>query len=786
MSVAQITIKGNVVDDNNISLPFVNISIFDSKTDSIINVESSDLDGIFEFQLKDTNIKLEFSMLGYQNYSIDDIQSFEENTTVKLQFQSHALEGVEVTAKRPVYESKIDRMVVNVKNAVASAGGNALEILERSPGVTVDRINNVLSLLGKNGVTVTINGKVSRLENDALIQMLASMSSEQIEKVELIHNPPSSYDAQGDGGIINIILSRNKGEGLTGVASANIGYGERVKYGGSLSMSFNREAFSIYFQANTDHDYTNQNTMLNQQIYYESGLLDTEQFNQRPPYLGNHSGKLGIDWNLNENLSLNSYISGSYRDWQMNSTAKTTYNQPFQNLLKENINSFETNTTEHFIISNSLRYTFADQSYVSFDYDILEYVIDNPTDYNLSQKLANSNDIKELNFKSTKESPFNFMVYKFDYGTKLLDRFNFSAGLKATISDVENFTELIYYENTIEVKDDFFSDELQMDENIYAAYISLDGELTNKISISGGLRYENAQTNLVSNFDGDLLERNLSRLFPTFNLSYKLNETNSLSFTFNERINRPSFQVLAPAFYFFDTRSVLSGNINAIPTISQNASLALNVDGLNVTLGYTNEINPLAWGQPLLSESEDILILRPSNSQKRQMFNLSVSYPLKFTDFWSTRFNVIFLQRKEVPVLEGQTISIHNFMTYGNVSQSFKIGEGLEAEVTHTFNSAVALGIAYFQPRFATGIGIKKTFKSGASLALAWNDIFNLGSHFNLVVDNPNVNTNYNWLYQLEGNIVRCTFRMPFGHKTNKQVGDRSSASDDIRNRAAQ
>ena len=127
-----------------------------------------------------------------------------------MQKDALMLDAVEVKARKPLFEQRIDRLVVNVAESITSAGSTALEVLERSPGVIVNRQNNDISMAGKSGVIVMINNKISRLPMDALIQMLEGMPADNIEKIELITTPPANFDAEGNAGIINIILKKNQ------------------------------------------------------------------------------------------------------------------------------------------------------------------------------------------------------------------------------------------------------------------------------------------------------------------------------------------------------------------------------------------------------------------------------------------------------------------------------------------------------------------------------------------------------------------------------------------------
>ena len=144
---------------------------------------------------------------------------------LKISQKITGLEAVRVIVKKPMFEQKIDRMVINVANSITNTGSTALEVLMRSPGVTVNQQNNTLLMNGKDGVVLILNGKVNRMPPEAMLQMLAGMSSSNIEKIELITTPPANFDAEGNAGFINIVLKKNTQYGTNGAVSTTAGYG---------------------------------------------------------------------------------------------------------------------------------------------------------------------------------------------------------------------------------------------------------------------------------------------------------------------------------------------------------------------------------------------------------------------------------------------------------------------------------------------------------------------------------------------------------------------------------
>ncbi len=210
---SQAQISGAIYSAEGKPLPFANVLLLTAVDSALVRGGISGDDGSFVFpKIAANEYRLLLTMVGFSDQYSAPIhlatgQQLAPDPFV-LRENVETLDAVQVVAKKPLFEQKIDRMVVNVANSVTSAGSNALEVLERSPGVVVDRMNGAISMAGKNGVSVMINGKLTRMSSDAVIQLLEGMNADNIESIELITTPPSNFDAEGNAGFINVVLKR--------------------------------------------------------------------------------------------------------------------------------------------------------------------------------------------------------------------------------------------------------------------------------------------------------------------------------------------------------------------------------------------------------------------------------------------------------------------------------------------------------------------------------------------------------------------------------------------------
>ncbi|HRN55823.1 MAG TPA: TonB-dependent receptor, partial [Agriterribacter sp.] len=217
--IAQARIHGTVTDMNSIPLPDATVLLLQPADSALVKGTVTNSTGGYLFEnIATGNYLISFSHTGFSpHYSTlfhvaADVKNV-ENGTQQLERSGSTLTGVTITAKRPLYEQKPDRLTINVANSITSAGNTALQILERSPGVIVNRQSNTIAMLGKEGVRVMINGKLNYMPVSAVLQMLDGMSAGNIDRIELITTPPANFDAEGNAGYINIILKENNNLG---------------------------------------------------------------------------------------------------------------------------------------------------------------------------------------------------------------------------------------------------------------------------------------------------------------------------------------------------------------------------------------------------------------------------------------------------------------------------------------------------------------------------------------------------------------------------------------------
>ncbi len=318
---------------------------------------------------------------------------------------------VVVTADRSFVETKVDRMVLNLAN-ITNIGGNALEVLERSPGILINRFTKTISMFGKDGVVVMINGKISRMSSDAVVQMLEGMNVANIERIELIHTPPANFDAEGNAGILNIVLKSNLADGFNGTYSINAGRGSNNKYGGGVNFNYRKGIVNLYGGYDYNYDLNPQFFSNYRGVYQGLDFLETETHSDRfhtPTAVQN--ARIGMDLQLSEKTVLG--VLGSFfdRNWYMEAINTTTLSKNGVNESSLIMPNSETNHNKSFSGNINLNHKFSERHAINMDADIIYYDMNNPSNYAIKQVDFSGVLVSQYEMKIDKKTPMLIGVF---------------------------------------------------------------------------------------------------------------------------------------------------------------------------------------------------------------------------------------------------------------------------------------------------------------------------------------------------------------------------------------
>ncbi len=778
-------ISGHIYSEKGEAVSFANVLIFQASDSSFVKGDISNANGEFDIShTLNSEFYLRISSVGYLDFNSQIFRPQDELDMGIIEMQSNTtlLAEIEIQSKKPLYEKKIDRTIVNVNSSVTNAGNTVLNVLGKSPNIQIDRTTNQINMMGKQGVVVMIDNKQVRMENADLISLLESMSSDNIETIELITSPPASYDAQGNAGIVNIITAAKTKEGFLGQFSANLGYGERPKFGGSMNLSYTKNKIYAFANLSTNHNYSPENVSLFTDFTFPNQQRISDLNIKRLPYVGLHTAEIGLDYEFSDNTTVGLLFSISYRDWEMDATADTDLTTEIDGDFNQFVTSLEENKLLRTLANLNLRHTFSESTNLSFDYDNIQFNRENPTTYHTTSS-SNQVELSKGEFISYGETPLEIHVLKTDFQHSLSGKLSFEAGLKSTFSSFTNDASISNLIDDNYEKNEAFSDVFRMTEEIYAGYFSLDWKISPQLLLKSGLRFEHYDLDLKSDKLTTILDRSTSRFYPSIYLNYKPNDDYEFNTAFVRRIERPGFLILAPAFYFFDQNTLFTGNPNIIPTNSNQLKFDFRYKSLNTAIDLTDFQNPVFNWQPNLDEELELFVIQPQQARKNQMVTISASLPIDISKWWTSRYSLIGFHRRQFPMVEGREITtITNNFTF-NTTQNFSFKNDMELEINGMYNSAFYYGVLRVDPRYELNLGLRKKFKTGTSLSININDVFNSSSQWHFGANLPDSRMFYDWSINNEGPIFRINLTMPIGNQKLEERKKRNSGSSEEQQR---
>lgn len=778
--LSQHTIDGKIIDVDNKALPYVNVLLLSQIDSTLVQGTISGDGGHFKLdKVPKGEYLLNLSYIGFEsterNISINKNFSTGE---IIMKEQAESLEEVVIVANKPLYEQKIDRLIVNVKNSVTSAGSTALEVLERSPGVAVERATNSISMNGKDGLLIMVNGKISRQPISSIMQMLDGMNAENIERIELITTPPAKYEAGGNAGIIDIRLVRSADLGTNGTISATLGYGKKDKEGFNLILNHRKNKVNLYsdLSFSRNHGYE---IFTNDRVINNTGeTLTYQTISNRNPISTNFNAKVGLDYQLGENTLIGAFISGFYSNWDMIAT-----NIGFEKSSLNPTINFNSDNTELSRLTNisgniNLQQKISDRAELSIDVDYLRYDGLNPTSYQNVFKDEMNSIINVQFIEASKKTPIDIWTTKTDYTNKINDELKLEFGLKGIFSNLNNNVDIQEEMNGVFVRNDELSEFSTLKERIGAAYASVSYSINDKTDLNIGLRYEHTTTDLSSLSEGVILDLDYGNLFPTLFLSRTLSERSKLNFSYSKRITRPSYNDLAPFVIFLDPNTFFFGNTELQPATSNNLKFNYSLNKTLFSIDFNHESNAIARYQPIVLESGQ-QVFTSLNLDSRKTFSFLVSQRYSIARWWDGSINLLGVHR-DIRTKEDEEIKINYIRING--SQSFKLPKEITFEISGIFQTKSKYGVSVLSNYSNMTLGLQKKFSKESKLRLTLNNVFGFKYDDSTAKDlNVNYYTNTNYLY--EPRILKLTYTYSFGNSKLKNYRNRSTGSEDIKSR---
>ncbi len=633
-----VNLFGQILDEKNEGLPYVAIGVFNSKDSSYVKGSATEINGKFTIPLPPGNYYAQISFLSFESKVISSIVITNKDVDlkkIKLTPSVKNLDEFNVVEDKNLMELDLDKRIYNVDKDVTNQGADATQILDKVPSVDVDIEGNV-SLRGSGNVRILINGKPSGMTGISTSQALKQLQGSQIEKIEVITNPSSRYDAEGEVGIINIILKRDKREGINGAVDVNFGYPNN--FGGGFNITLKRKNFSVFTGYGVSYNESPGNSKSNQQFTYPDTSFSYSSDSKTVGINLNNNFRLGTEVFINQYNSFT--ISGNYSLGNGTNETNLTYSD-FNNLdiATQTVDrqELEDKYESSYDVAFNYRKTFKQKDRL-LTFDVQQSTSEDDENSTISQtnNYVASDNLEQKAFNN--EGSKNW-VFQTDYVQPVL-KGKLEFGLKSTLKEIDDDYQVDQLNDTTSTWEVIpgFKNKLIYNENVSAGYLMF-GNKIKQFSYQLGVRteYSDIQTNLTAT--NEINKNDYLDFFPSTHFSYELKKENSLQISYSRRIQRPRHFYLLPFFSFSDSRNTFSGNPNLTPEFTDSYEVGHLKNGkkgsILSSVFYRYTTDQIMW--ITTSDNQGMTKRNPVNLGIKEAFGVEFSGSYEIITWWNLR-----------------------------------------------------------------------------------------------------------------------------------------------------
>lgn len=758
----EFNITGNVVDENNEAVAYVNTVIYNANETDIITGSTTNEAGNFIIEnISFGDFILKLSFIGYESISKKISVSKDLNIgTIVLKMSQESLGEITVNYKKPTVQIEPDRLIFDVKDT-ALTEGNLLDVLRNTPSVMVSGENITIK---RSSPTIYINDKKVNLSGAEIIQLLENSPANSVKSIEAITSPGARYDASS-GTVLNIVMDKNLITGYRGRVFGSYKQGVFPSYNGGVSNFFKKNKVSL--SANYSYSKNKINRFNDGEINYLDNQNNLDELWKsklnRNTWSENHNTNINFDYFINDNntfsLSSNISITPYFKYRTKNQTRITDDNASL-------LSSFVANTLSRDDKHNlgfdaDYVSTFKNSSKLSVNAHYTNYDYTRAQNVN-SQYYTNTGDLDFVTaFNTNSNQDIDIVSSKIDYSIPFNEETSLSVGVKGSfVNTNSDITRLDVINNQEELNS---ANIFDYSENVFAAYASLDQSFGD-FNITTGLRLE--QTNIEGESLGNINSQDYLKLFPTVLLNYQTTESISIYAKYKRTISRPSYQSLNPFEFYLNDNVIVSGNPNLQPSFNNKWDVGTIINDRHqvyITLTSTeNNINEL----PIQNNETNIITYTPANIGKTTA--LGFSYESYFTVFdkLSLYFGTEVYNTIEKTQIENQAIKLDQWSNYtyliGDIS--FLKDNSLSTSFSLTYSSKNLQGLIISKGQLFSDIAISKTiWNKKGTVSLIASDLFNKADY--------NTVTNYfnqrnSQITNLDNRYIKLGFSYKFGNST--------------------
>lgn len=775
--------------------------LLNTKDSMLIKTALADKDGITQFEnIAFDNYIIRVSAVGFTTQYTNIFSLSQPSLTLPpltmVTNINTQMQGVIVTAKKPFIQKLNDRIVVNVENSIVSAGSSAMDVLERSPGVTIDQ-NDAINLRGRSGVIIMIDGKPTPMTGADLANYLKGLPSNAIERIDIITNPSAKYDAAGNSGIIDIHLKKDQRFGTNGTFTAGYGQGIYPKANAGTTFNYRNKKMNVF--GNYNYSYRkNLNHLIINRNFFENGVFkgsdDKDNYAVMP--FNSHTARLGADFFPSKNTIIGFVVNSSFNAIRRMADIGTMVNDEnfkpdfsFQSISTNNDHFNNTVANINFkqkIDSNGKELT-ADIDYGSFNTSSLTRTAS--YFYNLNGSKRKDDDILD----GDQKGKLTLKTAKVDYVNPLSHGGKFELGAKTSYVSSDNDAKFYNVLPTETQVDDTKTNRFFYQEYNNAGYANFSKAYT-KFDFQLGLRGE--QTNIKTRqVKGNrIYNNNYFQLFPSAFFNYKLKDDQTIGASVSRRIDRPGYSELNPFLFQIDATIYATGDPLLKPQTTWSYELNYTLKNMNFTFGYSHTKNaqnvvlskildviPTFEIKP--GQDSNITVEIPVNLQSSDYIGLSGTAPIRISKWWNMINNFDLYYNKFHGDLGGIQLNDGKPAATIRSNNTFTLKNGWSTELNATLNTGGRYGYMILDPQWGLSVGAQKNIMQGkGTIRFNMTDIF----WTNLPKATVEYKGSYveNWHAFRESRVANLSFTYRFGNSKVQAARKRTTGSEEERQRA--
>jgi hypothetical protein len=725
------------------------------------------------------------SSLGYKTYTSEvfELQQglVKDFGTIVLVDELTGLDEVTVKASRPQIIIEPDKTIVNVEGTVMAEGANALDVLGRSPGVFITSDGSI-NLNGRTGVTVMINDRPMYMSAADLTSFLRSMSADNIKSIEVITSPSARFDAEGAAGVINIQLKKNTVDGVFGNVMLGGQYNGKAAPNSGVTLNVKKGKWTSNGTINYNEYVEINDLEIGRNFALESGtstFLQESRITERsrtPSFTGAANYELRPNQNLGINVQASSTSSNGIND------SGTSISNPGQ-LNTTSFSSINDSGDQTSRLFTNLHYdakldTLGGKISADLDFTVMELASDallkNSYSNGLIPPTQTTDRVLTLN-----DMYYTILTSKVDWIKPLKGGKVLEAGLKGSWVESDNNLDLSRGIGDGQLQPDPNSNRFIYQENVLAAYTSLKGDFSPKLSYQAGLRMENSDVTGTSKTLNQVNNQKYTNLFPSVFLQHKISDNYQVVYNVNRRITRPNYRLLNPFVYYIDPLTTEKGNPSLRPQYSTNLEMDHVIKGVyQFTLGYS--VTEDAFMQVFEQDEEArSSTLFTANFDKTKNFNFQGVVPLELTKWWNSSNLVQVNYNKFKSLLGKDVLDVSQVSYLLRTQHNFNLPKGFKLELVGIYLSPQIWGQGEIQSLGWVDAGMTKSLmKDKLSLSINGGDLFRT-KLIRVAIDFSDIDTQIRQ-YQNDQN-VRITLRYNFSKGESFRVNSNSGSSEERR-----